>query len=44
MRVLTSLRYSTGSRLRASLGTREPSSPSKAVASFVPHCATAVHI
>jgi hypothetical protein len=45
IRVLTSLRKSVGSRLRTSMGTREPDSPSKAVAPFVPHCcATTVHI
>ena len=41
---MTDLRISTGSRLRTSNGLRGLTSTSKAVASFVPHCTTALHI
>ena len=43
-RRVTSLRRSISSRLRTTRGMRTPISPSKAVASFVPHCATALHM
>jgi hypothetical protein len=40
----TGWRKFTGSRLRITHGIREPISTAKAVAAFVPHCATAVHM
>jgi hypothetical protein len=42
MRELTALRSATGSRVRRVSGVHEPPVPSKAVAAFVPHSATAL--
>jgi hypothetical protein len=41
---VTGWRKFTGSRLRITCGMRETVSTAKAVAAFVPHCATAVHM